>query len=136
VFGCFKVSFRKIGKDRSSGRSKSTQMNLLVMENLLYDRRFSRVSFVLIILILCLGFMLGRFTISRAPPEIAMFDPLDERMKSFLTKISSKVIIPIVIFVPRIYFSYSLKLLMTTLISFVNIQNAYYVAHCTTTANS
>lgn len=38
------MTFRKMGKDRSSGRSKSTQMNLLVMENLFYDRRFSKVS--------------------------------------------------------------------------------------------
>lgn len=42
IFGCFKISFRKTQKDRSS-RSKPTQMNLLVMENLFYDRRFSKI---------------------------------------------------------------------------------------------
>ncbi|KAI0049301.1 hypothetical protein FA95DRAFT_1677695 [Auriscalpium vulgare] len=44
VFGCYKISFRKASKDKgSSGRSKSTQMNLIVMENLFYDRRFSKI---------------------------------------------------------------------------------------------
>ena len=43
VFGCYKLIFRKTGKDKGTGRSKSTQMNLLVMENLCYDRRFSKV---------------------------------------------------------------------------------------------
>lgn len=43
VFGCYKLTFRKTGKDKGPGRSKSTQMNLLVMENLCYDRRFSKV---------------------------------------------------------------------------------------------
>ncbi|KAF9469716.1 hypothetical protein BDZ94DRAFT_1316849 [Collybia nuda] len=42
-FGCFKLTFRKTGKDRGPGRSKSTQMNLLVMENLFYDRRFTKI---------------------------------------------------------------------------------------------
>ncbi|KAG5636971.1 hypothetical protein H0H81_006216 [Sphagnurus paluster] len=42
-FGCFKLTFKKTGKDRGSGKSKSTQMNLLVMENLFYDRRFTKV---------------------------------------------------------------------------------------------
>ncbi|KAG6851365.1 hypothetical protein H0H93_005763 [Arthromyces matolae] len=42
-FGCFKLTFRKNGKDKSAGKSKSTQMNLLVMENLFYDRRFTKV---------------------------------------------------------------------------------------------
>ncbi|KAF5384947.1 hypothetical protein D9615_001145 [Tricholomella constricta] len=42
-FGCFKLTFRKTGKDRGPGKSKSTQMNLLVMENLFYDRRFTKI---------------------------------------------------------------------------------------------
>lgn len=42
IFGCYKISFRKTHKDRGS-KSKPTQMNLLVMENLFYDRRFSKV---------------------------------------------------------------------------------------------
>ncbi|KAJ7292858.1 hypothetical protein C8J57DRAFT_1267311 [Mycena rebaudengoi] len=45
VFGCYKLTFKKTGKDRGPGKSKSTQMqmNLLVMENLFYDRRFSKL---------------------------------------------------------------------------------------------
>jgi len=45
VFGCYKLTFRKTGKGRGQGpgKSKSTQMNLLVMENLCYDRRFSKI---------------------------------------------------------------------------------------------
>ncbi|KAJ7086595.1 hypothetical protein C8R43DRAFT_311055 [Mycena crocata] len=44
IFGCYKLTFRKTGKDRAPpGKSKSTQMNLLVMENLFYDRRFSKL---------------------------------------------------------------------------------------------
>ncbi|KAG6842385.1 hypothetical protein C0991_007515 [Blastosporella zonata] len=43
VFGCFKLTFRKTGKDRGPGKSKSTQMNLLVMENLFYDRHFTKI---------------------------------------------------------------------------------------------
>ncbi|KAJ7606790.1 hypothetical protein FB45DRAFT_949133 [Roridomyces roridus] len=44
IFGCYKITFKKTGKDRApSGKSKSTQMNLLVMENLFYDRRFSKL---------------------------------------------------------------------------------------------
>ncbi|KAI0308083.1 hypothetical protein B0F90DRAFT_1621379 [Multifurca ochricompacta] len=43
VFGCYKISFKKSGKDRGTGRWKSTQMNLIVMENLFYDRRFSKI---------------------------------------------------------------------------------------------
>ncbi|KIK70502.1 hypothetical protein GYMLUDRAFT_972544 [Collybiopsis luxurians FD-317 M1] len=44
VFGCYKLTFKKAGSsDKSQGRSKSTQMNLLVMENLFYDRRFSKI---------------------------------------------------------------------------------------------
>ncbi|KAI5124133.1 hypothetical protein M0805_000944 [Coniferiporia weirii] len=42
VFGCYKLVFRKTAKEKSS-RSKSTSMNLLVMENLFYDKRFSKI---------------------------------------------------------------------------------------------
>ena len=42
IFGCFKISFKKTHKEKSS-RTKTTQMNLLVMENLFYDRQFSKV---------------------------------------------------------------------------------------------
>ena len=47
VFGCYKITFRRNSKDRGGGRSKVTQMNLLVMENLFYDRRFSKVGLLL-----------------------------------------------------------------------------------------
>ncbi|KAF8665459.1 hypothetical protein AX16_000477 [Volvariella volvacea WC 439] len=40
IFGCFKVTFKK---SKGSGRFKSTQMNLLVMENLFYDRQFTKI---------------------------------------------------------------------------------------------
>lgn len=43
IFGVFKITFRKTHKDRGS-KAKPTQMNLMVMENLFYDRRFSKVS--------------------------------------------------------------------------------------------
>jgi 1-phosphatidylinositol-3-phosphate 5-kinase len=43
IFGCYKISFRKTHKDRGS-KARATQMNLMVMENLFYDRRFSKVS--------------------------------------------------------------------------------------------
>lgn len=43
VFGCYKVSYRKSGKDKGPNKSKSMQINLLVMENLFYDKRFSKV---------------------------------------------------------------------------------------------
>ncbi|KAJ7508636.1 hypothetical protein B0H11DRAFT_2153074 [Mycena galericulata] len=44
IFGCYKLTFKKTSKDRGPpGKSKSTQMNLLVMENLFYDRRFSKL---------------------------------------------------------------------------------------------
>ncbi|SJL06106.1 uncharacterized protein ARMOST_09442 [Armillaria ostoyae] len=42
VFGCYKLTFRKTN-DKGPGKVKSTQMNLLVMENLFYDRRFSKI---------------------------------------------------------------------------------------------
>ncbi|KAH9982757.1 hypothetical protein BGW80DRAFT_1264842 [Lactifluus volemus] len=43
VFGCYKISFKKSSQDKSNGRLKSTQMNLIVMENLFYDRRFFKI---------------------------------------------------------------------------------------------
>ncbi|KAK2461486.1 hypothetical protein APHAL10511_005949 [Amanita phalloides] len=43
VFGCYKLTFKKNGKGKAQGRSKSFQMNLLVMENLFYDRRFTKI---------------------------------------------------------------------------------------------
>ncbi|KAJ3571559.1 hypothetical protein NP233_g3674 [Leucocoprinus birnbaumii] len=43
IFGCFKLTFRKTGSGKGSGKIKSTQMNLLVMENLFYDRRFTKI---------------------------------------------------------------------------------------------
>jgi 1-phosphatidylinositol-3-phosphate 5-kinase len=45
-FGCFKLTFKKTGQDKGPGKSKSTQMNLLVMENLFYDRRFTKARFL------------------------------------------------------------------------------------------
>lgn len=42
IFGCYKISFRKTQKDKGA-KAKPTQMNLLVMENLFYDRRFSKI---------------------------------------------------------------------------------------------
>ncbi|EGO31097.1 hypothetical protein SERLADRAFT_353741 [Serpula lacrymans var. lacrymans S7.9] len=42
VFGCYKITFKKT-KDKGSSKSKLTQMNLVVMENLFYDRRFSKI---------------------------------------------------------------------------------------------
>ncbi|KAL6307650.1 hypothetical protein BKA93DRAFT_926297 [Sparassis latifolia] len=43
IFGCFKITFRKTHKHQGASKSKATQMNLLVMENLFYDRRFSKI---------------------------------------------------------------------------------------------
>ncbi|KAF9451376.1 hypothetical protein P691DRAFT_724173 [Macrolepiota fuliginosa MF-IS2] len=43
VFGCYNLTFRKTGKGKGTGKFKSTQMNLLVMENLFYDRRFTKI---------------------------------------------------------------------------------------------
>ncbi|KAL0951794.1 hypothetical protein HGRIS_008461 [Hohenbuehelia grisea] len=43
VFGCYKLTFKKKAVDQTPGRSKTMQMNLLVMENLFYDRRFSKI---------------------------------------------------------------------------------------------
>lgn len=42
VFGCYKLVFRKTVNEKS-GRQKFTSMNLMVMENLFYDRRFSKI---------------------------------------------------------------------------------------------
>ncbi|KAI0718883.1 hypothetical protein C8T65DRAFT_637242 [Cerioporus squamosus] len=43
IFGCYKITFRKSQKHQGSSKSKVTQMNLLVMENLFYDRHFSKI---------------------------------------------------------------------------------------------
>lgn len=45
VFGCYKLTFKK-SRDKVSSKAKLTHMNLLVMENLFYDRRFSRVRYL------------------------------------------------------------------------------------------
>jgi 1-phosphatidylinositol-3-phosphate 5-kinase len=42
VFGCYKLTFKKV-KDKATGKAKVTHMNLLVMENLFYNRRFAKV---------------------------------------------------------------------------------------------
>ena len=42
IFGCFKVTY-KTTNHSGPGKQKPTQMNLVVMENLFYDRRFSKV---------------------------------------------------------------------------------------------
>jgi len=44
VFGCYKLTFKKSKEKGASGKAKVTQMNLLVMENLFYNRRFAKVS--------------------------------------------------------------------------------------------
>ncbi|KZT08628.1 uncharacterized protein LAESUDRAFT_757348 [Laetiporus sulphureus 93-53] len=43
IFGCFKLTFRTSHKHQGPSRGNATQMNLLVMENLFYDRRFSKI---------------------------------------------------------------------------------------------
>ncbi|KAI0778644.1 hypothetical protein BD413DRAFT_510727 [Trametes elegans] len=43
IFGCYKITFRKTHKHQAGSKSKVTQMNLLVMENLFYDRHFSKI---------------------------------------------------------------------------------------------
>ncbi|EJD03732.1 uncharacterized protein FOMMEDRAFT_105874 [Fomitiporia mediterranea MF3/22] len=43
VFGCYKLVFRKKATGERASRHKSTQMNLLVMENLFYDKHFSKI---------------------------------------------------------------------------------------------
>ncbi|OSD06137.1 hypothetical protein PYCCODRAFT_1361249 [Trametes coccinea BRFM310] len=43
IFGCYKITFRKSHKHQSGSKSKVTQMNLLVMENLFYGRHFSKI---------------------------------------------------------------------------------------------
>lgn len=44
VFGCYKLTFKKASREKGTGKSKYTQMNLVVMENLFYDRTFDMVS--------------------------------------------------------------------------------------------
>lgn len=48
VFGIYKLTFRKTDHESGHGKAKSTQMNLLVMENLFYDRRFSKAIRLLV----------------------------------------------------------------------------------------
>jgi len=43
IFGCFKVTWKTTSYS-GPGKPKINQMNLVVMENLFYDRRFSKVS--------------------------------------------------------------------------------------------
>ena len=43
IFGCFKVTWKSTSYS-GPGKPKVNQMNLVVMENLFYDRRFSKVS--------------------------------------------------------------------------------------------
>lgn len=43
VFGCYKLTFKKSKEKGASGKAKVTQMNLLVMENLFYNRRFAKI---------------------------------------------------------------------------------------------
>ncbi|VDB86931.1 unnamed protein product [Peniophora sp. CBMAI 1063] len=44
VFGCYKITYkRNDDKDKKSGRAKVTQMNVIVMENLFYGRKFSKI---------------------------------------------------------------------------------------------
>jgi len=42
IFGCFKVTY-KTTNHSGPGKPKISQMNLVVMENLFYDRRFSKI---------------------------------------------------------------------------------------------
>ena len=43
IFGIYKLVFKKVAKDKErSVKSKHTQMNLLVMENLFYKQKVSR----------------------------------------------------------------------------------------------
>lgn len=53
VFGCYKLTFKKTDTDQRVGKSKSTQMNLLVTENLFSDRRFSKVREALVTFRVC-----------------------------------------------------------------------------------
>ncbi|KAI6047997.1 hypothetical protein EDC04DRAFT_2620899 [Pisolithus marmoratus] len=43
VFGCYKLTFKKSKERNSSSRAKVMHMNLLVMENLFYNRRFAKI---------------------------------------------------------------------------------------------
>jgi len=61
-------------------------MNLLVMENLFYDRRFTKVSIACISGLSYLDYP-NRFMIWKDLPAIVMFNPQGERMKFFWMKI-------------------------------------------------
>ncbi|KAI6031379.1 hypothetical protein BKA83DRAFT_4199500 [Pisolithus microcarpus] len=43
VFGCYKLTFKKSKERNSSSKAKVMHMNLLVMENLFYNRRFTKI---------------------------------------------------------------------------------------------
>ncbi|KZT04073.1 uncharacterized protein LAESUDRAFT_738031 [Laetiporus sulphureus 93-53] len=43
IFECFKLTFRTSHKHSGPSRGKAMQINLLVMENLFYDHRFSKI---------------------------------------------------------------------------------------------
>lgn len=62
-------------------------MNLLVMENLFYDRRYSKVRFAVEVLKLKLKARAVRFMISRDQRGIGTSNPQGVRMKSCLTRI-------------------------------------------------
>lgn len=87
VFGCYKITFRKSGNEKTNGRYRATQMNLLVMENLFYDRRFSKVSNRQPTET---GFLTPRcplrYTTSRDPLAIVMYSLLEGRMRYYWTK--------------------------------------------------
>jgi len=90
VFGCYKITFKKTNKDRVPAKSKSTQMNLLVMENLFYDRRFSKV-FSIFIRSLDNADKFCRSMISKAQRGTAMSSPLVGRTRFSWTRTWSKV---------------------------------------------
>jgi 1-phosphatidylinositol-3-phosphate 5-kinase len=43
MFGCYNITFHYASSGKKSGKPK-TQMNLLILENVLYDRQFSKVD--------------------------------------------------------------------------------------------
>lgn len=53
VFGCYKLTFKKVKDKGPSSRAKVTYMNLLVMENLFHSRRFQKVSDIIVVIRMC-----------------------------------------------------------------------------------
>jgi 1-phosphatidylinositol-3-phosphate 5-kinase len=45
IFGCYRISFSKPRDAKAGGKNKSSGTAFLVMENLFYDRRFTKVRF-------------------------------------------------------------------------------------------